>query len=98
MDINEGLKLYEEVRDSADLFDVREAGEYSRGHLPGAVNLPLTRLDEISQAEPDKDHKIFLYCASGYRSAQAESALRAAGYTDVTNIGGIMDYTGPVEK
>ena len=39
----------------------------------------------------------FVYCQSGGRSAQAARILEQNGFTDVTNLGGIMSYRGPVE-
>ena len=40
---------------------------------------------------------LFVYCQSGGRSAQAARILEQNGFTDVTNLGGIMSYRGPVE-
>ena len=51
-------------------------------------------LEEI----PAKDTPLFLYCRSGARSGQATSLLQRMGYTRVTNIGGIMNYHGKVER
>ena len=38
---------------------------------------------------------VVVYCASGARSAQAASILKAAGFTDVTNAGGLANMPRP---
>lgn len=87
------------ARRTADtvLVDVRTAQEYRAGHLPQSVNVPLDRMEMVRQAAPDLDAPVYVYCRSGARSAQACAAMERMGYTKVQNIGGIMDYTGPVE-
>lgn len=80
------------------LLDVRTEGEYAEGHIPGAQNLPLQSLEGIATVAPAKDTPLFLYCRSGARSGQAASQLQRMGYTRVTNIGGIMNYQGKVER
>ena len=87
------------ARRAADtvLVDVRTAQEYRAGHLQQSVNVPLDRMEMVRQAAPDLDAPVYVYCRSGARSAQACAAMERMGYTKVQNIGGIMDYTGPVE-
>lgn len=80
------------------LLDVRTEGEYAEGHIPGAKNLPLQSLEGIATVAPAKDTPLFLYCRSGARSGQAASQLQRMGYPRVTNIGGIMNYHGKVER
>lgn len=77
------------------LLDVRTAEEYAQGHLPGSVLCPLA---QMGQFQAKKDTPIFVYCASGIRSAQAAAFLKQQGYEQVTNIGGIGSWSGPVEQ
>ena len=90
----------QQCRDTAGavLLDVRTEPEYAEGHVSGAVNLPLQSLQEVADVVPAKDTPLFLYCRSGARSGQATSLLQRMGYTRVTNIGGIMNYHGKVER
>ena len=67
--LSEGLEQYRNTS-GAVLLDVRTPEEYRDGHLPGAKNLPLDRLDTI--AEP-AGSPLFVYCRSGARSAQARA-------------------------
>lgn len=68
---------------------MRTEEEFSYGAFPGAVNIPLDelkyRIDELG----DKDRKIILYCASGARSAYALQILKAYGFTNLENGGGL---------
>lgn len=80
------------------LLDVRTFEEYHDGHIPGAINIAneSIRTDEISEL-PDKNQRIYVYCRSGNRSKQAARKLVKLGYTDIVEIGGIMDYHGAIE-
>jgi rhodanese-related sulfurtransferase/DNA-binding transcriptional ArsR family regulator len=61
--------------------DVRPADEFAVGHLPGAVNIPLSEL-EARLAELDPDHEIVAYCRGPWcvLSFEAVAALRARGF------------------
>ena len=75
------------------LVDVRQPEEYENGHIPGALLLPDTDLREQAEtALPDKNAAIVVYCRSGARSAMAARMLREMGYTDVRDLGGIIDW------
>jgi len=87
-----GLKKYEALP-GAILVDVREKEEYASGHIPGAVNVPLSQISAISLP---RDNPLFLYCLSGSRSKRAEGLLKRMGY-DATSIGGISSYRGELE-
>jgi rhodanese-related sulfurtransferase len=59
---------------------------YEQAHLPGAINIPHTRVDELAPAAlPDKNAQIVVYCSNGpcQNSGIASRRLRALGYTDV---------------
>ncbi len=77
----------------ARLVDVRTPEEYAQGHIYGSVNVPLDTLPG-GAAILGKSDKIYVYCRSGARSGRAAAVLRGSGFTDVTNIGGIIDYRG----
>jgi len=91
-------------REDALVIDVREPGEYGAGHILGAKNLPLSRVDSggAELAPKRKDRPLILYCDTGNRSGKAAAALKAQGYTRVLNLSGGMgawQQAGlPVEK
>jgi phage shock protein E len=72
--------------------DVRTAEEYAADHIDGDANIPLAELDPVALAATyGKDAELALYCRSGNRAGQALETLKAAGFTNVTNVGGISD-------
>lgn len=70
------------------VLDVRQPGEWRRGHIPGSVNLPLPQLKSKLATLP-RERTIVAVCASGHRSAVACRALRREGY-EVENLKGGM--------
>ncbi len=86
-------------RDSSiRLLDVRTPEEYAGGSIPGSINLPLNQIAQAPKMVADKDARLFVYCRSGARSRNASEALAAMGYTNVTNIGGIIEWPGSLER
>lgn len=80
-------QVRELVEDENVIIDVREAYEYSKGHLKGAINIPLSELRDRIDEIP-KDKPVYLHCRSGQRSYNATLALQNMGFTNVTNITG----------
>src|SRR5439155_9624457 len=71
------------------LADVREKNEWDEGHLPGAVHVPKSFLEQWAEERiPDKDKTTVLYCAGGVRSAMAADTLGKLGYTKVISMSG----------
>ncbi len=96
--MEEGLELMEADSDYI-LLDVRRDDEFEEGHIPGAINIPNESIgtEEIVELQ-DKNQTIYVYCRSGNRSKQASQKLVDLGYTDVIEFGGIIDYSGEIEK
>lgn len=73
--------------------DVRRADEYEAGHIPGAINLPNEEIDGTEPpALPNKDARLILYCRTGVRSKEAAEKLKGLGYTNISDMGGIVDW------
>ena len=79
------------IREADVLVDVREADEYAQEHIPGAMNLPLSRLRDGLHTLP-RDRRLVLYCLTGKRSWDAASALRQLGYDVAMLSGGIETW------
>ena len=73
------------------IVDVRSKLEFLFGHLPNAVCIPVNHLpdDLVSRAGVSRNSRILLYCASGARSAAATAQLKAAGFTNLVDGGGM---------
>lgn len=93
------------------LIDIREAPEFRKGHLPGAVLSPrgllefeihglVARTATNSDIAPE-DRNIVLYCGTGGRSALAAETLNKMGYRNVLSMdGGIVAWAAarlPIE-
>lgn len=81
------------------ILDVRRSDEFADGHIPGAINVANESIGaEAPDKLPDKNQLIYVYCRSGNRSKQAAEKLVALGYTNIVEFGGIIDWTGEIEK
>lgn len=80
------------------IIDVRTPQEFKQGHIEGAKNVPLDRLGDLPKTAPKTDAPLFVYCQSGARSSRACRQMEAMGYSDVTDMGGIMQWSGPIVK
>lgn len=69
------------------ILDVREPEDYTKGSIPGAVNLPRGILEiEIDELVPDQDKLIVAYCGGGSRSALAVDTLQTMGYVNSVSL------------
>lgn len=74
------------------IIDVRTPAEYAEGHLDGAVNIDVQDANFgtiLSQLPTDGEYVV--YCRSGNRSAQAVEIMKASGFTNVIDAGGVSD-------
>jgi hydroxyacylglutathione hydrolase len=70
--------------------DVRSPEEWSEGHLPGAIHIPLAQLpDRVGELDPSGP--IVLHCKGGGRSSIATSFLQSRGSSNVSNLAGGFD-------
>jgi rhodanese-related sulfurtransferase len=77
-----------EACDNAVLLDVRTAGEYAQGSIPGAKNIDFMSPAFVQKIQNlDKEATYFLYCLSGNRSGQACKLMHKQGF-DVRNLSG----------
>jgi glyoxylase-like metal-dependent hydrolase (beta-lactamase superfamily II)/rhodanese-related sulfurtransferase len=87
-----GDSLWNSIRQNEDVFllDVREPQEYAEFRIPGAVNIPLSRLFMPgSQSEIPKDKKVVTICSHGNRSMVATFALAQNGIEATSLAGGM---------
>jgi len=75
------------------LLDVRTEEEFREQRIPGSILIPDYEISDLAtQKLPDKDATILLYCRTGRRSEAAARQLIEMGYTNVYDLGGIVDW------
>ncbi|MCW2283007.1 rhodanese-related sulfurtransferase [Rhodoblastus acidophilus] len=84
------------------LLDVREPDEFAAGHIPGAVNFPLSRF-EPQNLPREAGKRIVFSCRSGQRTQRAMEMARLGGRSDANThyAGSMNDWLAagePVEK
>jgi rhodanese-related sulfurtransferase len=73
------------------MLDVREAHEFSEGHIEGARHIPLGKLDDrVYELEGFKNAPVIVTCQSGTRAPQACRRLTKLGFTQVYELQGGM--------
>jgi len=95
----EELKARMDAGTAPFVLDVREPHEYAIVNL-GVPQIPLGQLpDRLSEIPVGKNDEIIVHCKSGARSQKASLALKAAGYTNVSNLaGGITAWADRIDK
>jgi rhodanese-related sulfurtransferase len=83
------------------LLDVRTPKEYNISKIPGAVNVPVTEIENGSGVEKVKSmikgRRLIAYCTHGYRSAKALLKLDEAGIKGTQYDGGIQEWTEKID-
>lgn len=78
--------------------DVREVDEFEFGHIPEAINAPLSGLENGELGPLKEDEKYVIICRSGNRSVAASNILSDLGF-DIVNVSeGMSTWTGDIEQ
>ena len=72
------------------VIDARDAGQFAKGHIPGAINMDWRQVLAKRDSIP-KNKAVLIYCNTGSLSAQAGFALRVAGWENVRILQGGME-------
>jgi|TARA_B110000503_G_C7081535_1_gene385384 rhodanese-related sulfurtransferase len=84
-------ELFEANSNNVVIVDVRTTEEFQQGHVPNAINVPLSNIiDNPDILTFSKEKPIVLYCRSGYRAGKAAEALQKYGYTNLRHLEGDM--------
>jgi len=68
------------------LIDTRDANEYKKRRITGAINLEVDDIDRILTICPDKNKKVVVYCSKGVRSIVVAERLDELGYNKIYNL------------
>jgi len=84
----EDVKAAIDNKEKAVFLDVRDPGEFTAGHLPGAINVSRGTLEfNIWGKVQDQNAKIYVYCKTTGRSALATKTLNELGYKNAVLMG-----------
>jgi rhodanese-related sulfurtransferase len=72
------------------VIDARDAGQFAKGHIPGAINMDWRQVLAKRNTIP-KDKPVLIYCNTGSLSAQAGFAMRVAGWDNLRILQGGME-------
>ena len=72
------------------VIDARDAAQFAKGHIPGAVNMDWRQVLAKRNTIP-KDKPVLIYCNTGSLSAQAGFAMRVAGWDNLRILQGGME-------
>lgn len=87
------LKARLDRREPVQLIDVRSAGEYTAGHIAGAVNVPIDQLRaRLPELALDPARPVVAICFSAHRSPPAVRVLRQAGFDARQLRGGLIAW------
>ncbi|MFJ7735537.1 rhodanese-like domain-containing protein [Lysinibacillus sp. NPDC097287] len=84
------------VTDGWQIVDVREIEEYNAGHIPDALNVPLTAISEGNYGLLKQDQNYIIICQSGNRSQKASEQLTKAGFQVLNVKQGMSSWTGDI--
>lgn len=80
------------------VLDVREIKEYEEGHIPGAINAPLSQLQQGKFGPLSEDEQYIVICRSGNRSVTASNILSKHQFQILNVKEGMSSWTGDIEK
>src|ERR1017187_4589761 len=78
--------------DSIIVVDVREAEDFAKGHIPGALSLPQERWDDLEGTSRDKMHIFYCYTQTCHLAAQACVKFASRGYSVMEMEGGFAAW------
>lgn len=80
---------------NAVVVDIREKGEFKKGHLVDSLNIPNSKIvSSLADLEKHKDTPIIVVCKTGQTASAASKTLKENGFSSVYRLsGGIMEWS-----
>jgi len=85
-------QLLKQDANQVTVVDVREAEDYEKGHIPGAINLPKTRWDSAAGLSKDKNNVVYCYSQVCHLAAKACVAFASKGFPVMELEGGFEGW------
>jgi len=81
------------------ILDVRSPEEFAEEHIPGAINIPYTELeDRYEELGIEASDEIVVYCRTGRRAGIAEAELAELGFTNLRDLEGHIEAWKKAER
>ncbi len=84
------------VAEDWQVVDVREIEEFNEGHIPNALNVPLSSILQGEYGPLEQSESYIIICRSGNRSQTASEELAEAGFQIINVKQGISSWLGEV--
>ncbi|PJE62686.1 rhodanese-like domain-containing protein [Candidatus Roizmanbacteria bacterium CG10_big_fil_rev_8_21_14_0_10_39_6] len=75
-----------DTKEDISIIDVRTPQEFSKGNIPGSINIPVEQIEKVESIFTDKSKRIYVYCLSGSRSVYAVSSMMKLEYSNVLDM------------
>lgn len=87
-------QAYQEMKTgNPAIIDVRPAEFFAKGHIRGAINIPIDTFGKRAVRElTNKDKRILVYCRAGYLVTYAVEFLQKNGYKNAVSMGGMQGW------
>ena len=89
--------MNEAIGNEGIIVDVREKEDFEKSHIPMAINLPLSDIENGNVGLP-KNKVILVYCENGGGSMMAARILSDMGYYVLNAVGGLVNYKGALTR
>lgn len=93
-----GRELQEKLASQPQIIDIRQKEAFIQGHISGASNVTMEKIDRFSQTKLDKEKPVYVVCYSGMSSKQAVKKLQGHGFQALSVKGGMGAWQGPLRK
>ncbi|MCY9697579.1 rhodanese-like domain-containing protein [Paenibacillus alginolyticus] len=98
IDINQHAVIELANSPNVTLVDVREPDEFNEGHIPQAINIPLSEFTN-RVTELKRENNLIVICRGGNRSKKACEHLSFLGFNHINNlVGGMLEWDGDIAK
>lgn len=95
--VNEGINKARTEK-NAVLLDVRNRGNYKKGHIAGAINVPMDKLEQIRTRIPSTDTRIYVIGDYNNNPKKAVRELKKLGYGNAVPSGNMEEHYGMLKK
>ncbi len=95
--VNEGINRAR-MEKGAVLLDIRPKEAFKKGHISGAVNIPLDRLEQVKNRIRSMDAAVYVVGDYNHSQKKAAKELKKMGYKNAVPSGSMEEHYGILKK